>query len=83
MRAGYRQATEAAQSDLLFAALPVTPRRHASAGVSYDLGFGSVDLAYSHAFEESTTNRSQPNAPVPFRNTHSQDNFVLSYTHNF
>lgn len=83
LRAGYRQATEAAQSDLLFAALPVTPRRHASAGVSYDLGFGSVDLAYSHAFEESTTNRSQPNAPVPFRNTHSQDNFVLSYTHNF
>lgn len=83
LRLGYRQATQAAQSDLLFAALPVTPTKHASAGVSYDMGFGSVDLAYSHAFEETTTNRSQPNAPVPIKNTHSQDNLVLSYTHKF
>ncbi|UZZ09500.1 outer membrane protein transport protein [Ectopseudomonas mendocina] len=83
LRAGYRQATEAAQSDLLFAAIPVTPTKHASAGVSYDMGFGSFDLAYTHAFEKTTTNRSQPNAPVPIRNTHSQDNLVLSYTHNF
>ncbi len=83
LRAGYRQATEAAQSDLLFAAIPVTLTKHASAGVSYDMGFGSIDLAYTHAFEKTTTNRSQPNAPVPIRNTHSQDNLVLSYTHNF
>jgi long-chain fatty acid transport protein len=47
------------------------------------MGFGSADLAYSHAFEETTTNRSLPNAPVPIKNTHSQDNLVLSYTHKF
>ena len=80
MRLGYRQAT---QSDLLFAALPVTPTKHASAGVSYEMGFGSVDLAYSHAFEETTTNRSQPNAPEPIKSTHSQDNLVLSCTYKF
>lgn len=82
-RAGYRQATQAARRELLFAALPVTPRRHASVGLSYHVGPGAIDLAYAHAFEESTTNRSQPNAPVPFRNTHSQDNLTLSYTYGF
>jgi long-chain fatty acid transport protein len=83
LRLGYRQATEAAPSNLLFASLPVTPTRHASAGISYDLGHGSIDLAYSHAFTETTTNRSLPNAPVPIRNSHAQDNLVLSYTHRF
>lgn len=83
LRAGYREGSEVADNDLLFAALPVTPTRHASAGISYDLGYGSIDVAYDHAFEKTTYNRSLPNAPAPIRNSHSQDNLVFSYTHRF
>jgi long-chain fatty acid transport protein len=84
LRAGYRQATKAAESSLLFATLPVTPTKHISTGFSYQLTeSGHIDFAYDHALKETTYNSSLPNTAVPIKNTHSQDNFVLGYTYDF
>ncbi|HBS77556.1 MAG: aromatic hydrocarbon degradation protein [Pseudomonas sp.] len=83
LRAGYRHGSKVIDGDMMFAALPVTPRRHGSLGLSYDLGYGSIDVAYDHAFEQTTYNRSLPNSPAPTRNSHSQDNLVIGYTHRF
>lgn len=84
LRAGYRQGSKAAESSLLFATLPVTPTKHVSVGFSYNITeHGHIDFAYDHALESTTDNRELPNSTVPIRNVHSQDNFVLGYTHNF
>lgn len=83
-RGGYRQGTKVADSSLLFATLPVTPTRHISAGLSYQVTAASaIDVAYTHAYEKTTSNDSLPNTAVPIENSHSQDNFVLGYTYSF
>ena len=84
LRAGYRQGSEAAESSLLFATLPVTPTKHVSMGFSYQItNSGSIDFAYDRALEKTTYNKSLPNTTVPIKNTHSQDNFVIGYTQQF
>lgn len=84
LRGGARIASSALRSDLLFAVIPATPRKHISAGFSYDFSReNSVHLAYSHAFKETMGNASLPNTSAPIETTHSQDNVILAYTHRF
>ncbi|MNF21624.1 47 kDa outer membrane protein precursor [compost metagenome] len=84
LRTGARISDQALRSDTLFAVIPAIPRKHASAGFTYDFSNeNSVDFAYSHAFKESMDNSSLPNTSAPMRVSHAQDNFVLDYTHRF
>lgn len=84
LRGGARIASSALRSDLLFAVIPATPKKHISAGVSYDFSKeNSVHFAYSHAFKETMANASLPNTSAPIETSHSQDNFILAYTHRF
>lgn len=84
LRTGARISDQALRSDTLFAVIPAIPRKHASAGFTYDFSSeSSVDFAYSHAFKESMDNSSLPNTSVPIRVSHAQDNFSLDYTHRF
>lgn len=84
LRGGVRVASQALQPDLLFAVIPATPKRHLSAGFSYDFSQqDSVHFAYSHAFEQSMRNASLPNTSAPIDTTHSQDNVTVAYTHRF
>jgi len=84
LRSGARISDQALRADTLFAIIPAIPRKHVSAGFSYDFSSAnSVDFAYSHAFKESLENSSLPNTSAPIRSSHSQDNFTLAYTHKF
>lgn len=84
LRGGARLADQALRSDLLFAVVPATPRKHASLGFSYDFSAkNGVHFAYSHAFKESMDNSSLPNTSAPIRVSHSQDNWTMAYTHRF
>lgn len=84
LRAGARFASQALRSDLLFAVIPATPKKHLSGGFSYELSKASmVSLAYSHAFKETMDNSSLPNTSAPIDSSHSQDNLVVGYTHRF
>lgn len=84
LRGGARLATQALRSETLLAVIPATPRKHISAGFSYAFSKeNSLDVAYSHAFEESMGNASLPNAADPILTTHSQNNVTIGYTHRF
>ncbi|MCC4114987.1 outer membrane protein transport protein [Aromatoleum toluclasticum] len=84
LRAGASFAGQAIPDDRLFAVVPATPTKHASVGFSYDLGkSGSVNVAYSHAFRETMTNRQLPNTSAPIRVEHAQDNLVVNYSYRF
>lgn len=84
LRGGLRIASQALPSSTLFAVIPATPKQHLSAGLSYSLSKQStVDLAYSHAFEESMSNTSLPNTSAPIQVKHSQDNAVINYRYRF
>jgi long-chain fatty acid transport protein len=84
LRAGYRQATQPFNDDTLLALVPGIIEKHASLGFSYQLSeAGRIDAAYSHAFENSLTNRTSFNTSVPVESTLEQDNFVLSYTYSW
>jgi long-chain fatty acid transport protein len=68
----------------MFAVIPATPRKHLTAGVSYAFVTGGrIDAAYSHAFRESLDNPGVPNTSAPISVSNSQDNLVVSYTHQF
>jgi len=84
LRSGARISDQALRSDTLFAIIPAIPKKHVSAGFSYDFSSeNSVDFAYSHAFKESLDNSNLPNTSAPIRSSHSQDNFTLAYIHRF
>jgi long-chain fatty acid transport protein len=84
LRGGARIASQAMQSDLLFAVIPAIPKKHISAGLSYDISRNdSLHLAYSHAFEETMGNSSLPNTSAPILISHSQNNVVIGYTRRF
>lgn len=84
LRSGVRLADQALRSDLLFAVVPATPKKHASLGFSYDFtAQNAVHFAYSHAFKESMNNSSLPNTSAPIRVTHSQDNWSIAYAQKF
>jgi long-chain fatty acid transport protein len=84
LRGGARIASQAMQSDLLFAVIPAIPKKHISAGLSYDISRNdSVHLAYSHAFEETMANSRLPNTSAPILISHSQNNVVIGYTRRF
>ncbi len=84
VRGGLRFASQALQSSTLFAVIPATPRKHLSAGLTYALSKQSkIDVAYSHAFEESMDNNSQPNTSAPIQVKHAQDNLSLNYRYSF
>jgi long-chain fatty acid transport protein len=83
-RGGTRIASQALRSGLMFAVIPATPRKHLTAGVSYAFVTGGrIDAAYSHAFRESLDNPGVPNTSAPISVSNSQDNLVVSYTHQF
>ena len=84
LRGGARLASQALRSETLFAVIPATPTKHVSAGFSYAFSKeSSLDMAYSHAFEESMGNASAPNTAVPIMTTHSQNNLTIGYTQRF
>lgn len=84
LRAGGRFASEAVPNTTLLALVPGIPRYHATLGASYRVGrHGSIDLAFSHAFKERSTNVNLPNTSAPISVTHSQNNGVVSYTLGF
>jgi long-chain fatty acid transport protein len=84
LRGGARLATQALRSETLLAVIPATPKKHISAGFAYAFSKeNSLDLAYSHAFEESMANASLPNTADPILTTHSQNNLTIGYTHRF
>ena len=84
LRGGLRFAQQALPSDTLFAVIPATPRRHASAGCTYTFAQGGkIDVAYSHAFQETMSNSALPNTSAPISITHAQDNFSANYTWSF
>jgi len=84
VRAGYRQATQPFNDEGLLALVPGILRKHASLGFSYQVSkSGRFDAAYSHAFEQSMTNRSAYNTSSPVRSSMSQDNFILAYNYSF
>lgn len=84
LRGGARIASQALRSDRLFAVIPAIPRKHISAGFSYDFSKdNSVHFAYSHAFKETMDNASLPNTSAPIQTSHSQNNIVIGYTHWF
>lgn len=85
-RAGFSIASQAIPGDTLFAVIPATPTSHLTAGFSYAVGSaGSLNFAYSHALKKTLSNSSAPNvsATAPISVDHTQDNFVLSYSHRF
>ena len=83
-RAGGRFASEAVPDTTLLALVPGIPRYHAALGASYRVGrHGSIDLAFSHAFKERSTNVNLPNTSAPISVTHSQNNAVISYNFGF
>lgn len=84
LRAGGRVANQALQDEQLFAVVPAIPTRHASFGVGYAIdGRSSLDLSYTHAFEETMSNSGPPNAIEPLSVSHSQNNVAVSYTIRF
>lgn len=84
LRGGARLATQALRSETLLAVIPATPKKHISAGFTYAFSKeNSLDLAYSHAFEESMANASLPNTADSILTTHSQNNVTIGYTHRF
>jgi long-chain fatty acid transport protein len=85
LRGGARLATQAMRSETLFAVIPATPRKHVSAGFSYAFSKeSSLDVAYSHAFEETMGNPGgTSNSADPIQTTHSQNNVTIGYTHRF
>lgn len=84
LRGGARIASQALRSDYLFAVIPATPRRHLSAGISYDVSkAGSLSVTYSHALEETMDNTQLPNTSAPISVSHSQNNFVVGYALRF
>lgn len=84
LRGGARLASQALRSETLLSVIPATPTKHVSAGFSYAFSReSSLDLAYSHAFEESMGNASLPNTAGPIMTKHSQNSLTLGYTHRF
>lgn len=84
LRAGGRVANQALKGKQLLAVFPAIPTKHASFGVGYAInGRSSLDLSYTHAFEETMSNSGPPNAIEPVSVSHSQNNFALSYTMKF
>jgi long-chain fatty acid transport protein len=84
LRGGARVASAALEPALLFAVIPATPRRHVSAGVSYDFTpQDGVHFAYSHACEQSTRTAGLPTAAAPIVTTHAQNNVTVAYTRRF
>lgn len=84
LRAGYRQATQPFNDEGLLALIPAVLRKHATLGFSYNFSKSSrLDAAYSHAFENSMTNRSAYNTSSPVRSSIALDNFVLSYNYSY
>ncbi|MBA5638918.1 outer membrane protein transport protein [Duganella sp. LX20W] len=84
LRAGARVASAALQPALLFAVIPATPRKHVSAGASYDFTpQDAVHVAYSHACEQSTSTAGLPTTAVPIVTTHAQNNVTVAYTRRF
>lgn len=84
LRGGARIASQAVRPELLFAVIPSIPKKHVSAGLSYDISKNnSVHFAYSHAFKETMDNSFLPNTSAPIGVSHSQNNFVIGYTHRF
>lgn len=79
-RGGFRIASQALRSETLFAVIPAIPRKHLSAGLSYNFPAGSrIDVAYSHAFKQSMSNSTLPNTSDPIKISHSQNNMSLAY----
>ncbi|MFD2272604.1 OmpP1/FadL family transporter [Undibacterium arcticum] len=84
LRGGARIASQALRSELLFAVIPAVPRKHISAGLSYDFSKdNTVHFSYSHAFKETLDNSNLPNTSAPIQTSNSQNNFVIAYTHRF
>jgi len=85
LRGGARLATQALRSETLLAVIPATPRKHVSAGFSYAFSKeNSLDVAYSHAFEETMGNPGgTSNSADPIQTAHSQNNVTIGYTHRF
>lgn len=84
LRGGARIASSALRSELLFAVIPATPRKHVSAGLSYDLANkDSIHFAYSHALRETMNNARLPNTSAPIESTHAQHNLVVAYSRPF
>lgn len=84
LRGGARIASAALRSDLLFAVIPATPRKHVSAGLSYDLANkDSIHVAYSHAIKETMNNMRLPNTSAPIESSHAQNNLVVAYSRPF
>lgn len=84
LRGGARIASAALRSELLFAVIPATPRKHLSAGLGYDFtNHDSIQLAYSHAIKETMNNASLPNTSAPIETSHAQNNLVLAYNRSF
>lgn len=86
LRGGASFANQAIPDNMLFGVIPATPTKHFSMGASYRFDkANTLHFAYSHAIKETLSNSSLPNtsATAPIRSEHSQDNFVLSYSHNF
>ena len=83
-RAGYSHADEATPSNTTFAVIPAYLTDHLTGGLTYALSSNSkIDVALSHAFEETQTNSSQPNTSLPIKSSHSQNNIVVGFTHKF
>ncbi len=84
LRAGYSHTDQALPNDTTFAIVPAYITDHLTGGFTYKVNTShEVDFAISHAFEEKQTNTSQPNATVPIEMTHSQTNFVISYSYKY
>lgn len=86
LRAGASVARQAIPDNTLFGVIPATPTRHLALGFTYDFDrANAVNFAYSHALTQTLSNSSLPNvsASAPIRSEHTQDNFVLSYSHRF
>lgn len=84
LRGGASFANQAIPDNMLFGVIPATPTKHLSMGASYRIDKANVlHFAYSHAINATLSNASLPNTSAPIRSEHTQDNFVLSYSHNF
>jgi long-chain fatty acid transport protein len=84
LRAGFSYADNPIPAENLLAVVPAYLTKHVSIGLSYKLGEKSVvDLAYSHAFENKIKNNGYLSTGAQQVSSHSQNNFVLSYTFNF
>ncbi len=84
LRGGYQYSDQALPGDTLFAVIPAYLTKHLTAGFTYHLSSDArLEFAYSHAFDASQNNASQPNTAVAIKSSHSQNNLVLSYITSF